>query len=440
MKTANIVKCSDGQYRAPSRVRLVGNFKDANGRPFVEQLERHVGHYYVSSEYPPDVVQILKDQLSVTEMTSSDFTNALNDMNNRNMFKHWDNEWLEGVCHRIVTYCPYRHARRLPLIQLRNGTWDSCHSCDRYLFGSSSISFPSGLPVQVIDQPSSNTFYRCSILRKLGVHDLNATEIVKQIVNLHLTKTPSFQETLEQVLYVYRQYSPYDRHNLCFIRLYDQYGCARYGKDLYMDDPQDSGPDRLSTLFSNSTSFVNAGLQRPHSVKDLTQWQQWLIAEFGLRTAPRIVEDRPATEFAEVIDRYRLDDMPRLLRLLQKHWLGISSQATNLKSLEAYFGGLEVRCKDGRVVPMRTTFFPSQEILHYGANSLSVLDLGDSDFSKDWAFLGNFGVGMKPDAGFFIQQLIVLAGIPCDKNMQPVVTALYEQIQARSLSSEAAIL
>ena len=207
-----------------------------------------------------------------------------------------------------------------------------------------------------------------------------------------------------------------------------------------MDDPQDSGPDRLSTLFSNSTSFVNAGLQRPHSVKDLTKWQQWLIAEFGVRTAPRIVEDRPATEFAEVIDRYRLDDTPRLLRLLQKHWLGISSQATNLKLLEAYFGGLEVRCKDGRVVPMHTTFFPSQEILNYGANSLSVLDLGDSDLSKDWAFLGNFGVGMKPDAGFFIQQLIVLARIPCDKTVQTVVTALYEQIQARSLSSEAAIL
>jgi len=444
LRPSAVIRCSDGFDRPPSQVRVVGSFKDAHGRPFVGP--EHVGFHYIASEYPSDVVTILRSQLGVAEMTLYDFISGLINMNNRGLFKHWDTVWLEGVCD-IIARVGFSwnnpqdgRIRSLRLVQLSTGDWVPCQSCDNYFFDSSGLSFPSGLTIQVISGSSSGSRNRCSLLRKLGVRDLDVSEVIKQIVALHRAGTPTFQMTLEQTLYLYNHRSLLE-DDVAHIYLYDQHGKARAGNDMYMDDPHDSDSDSLRTLFGNSAPFVHDSFRQPvglsnrfrHGAYAITQWQDWLITTFGVRTAPRFVGGQPPAEFLAVIDRHRLNDSPQLFRLLKKYWSRILAQNNDRerRSLQAYFGSLDVCCKSGQVVPLRATFFPSREIMQYNCNDLPLLDLSGS--WDEWHFLGALGVSMQPDGKFFLKQLIALAQKPGNQANPSTVIGLYEHISARFL-------
>lgn len=449
LKQAAIIGCSDGIDRSPSQVRFVGSFKDAHGRPFVEPV--HLNFHYIASEYPTDVVAVLKSQLGVAEMSLSDFVTGLISMNNRGVFKHQDTVWLEGVCDTLTKHgfswnSPLdSRIRLLPLIQLSTGGWVSCQSCDKYFFDSSRLTFPSGLTIQAISGPTSQSINRCSVLRKLGVCDLDISEVIRQIIALHRVSTPTFEVTLEHIIYLYNHRTQLNT-SVTHIHLYDQHRLSQAGKDLYMDDPHDSGPDLLRALFSGQARFVHDNFQRPASLfSQYTQgtyavasWQDWLVTTFGVLTAPRVVGGQPAAEFVTTIDCYRLEDSPRLFRLLKKYWSKISSRVSGgeRKVLQAYFSALEVRCQDGQVVPLRATFFPNHLILQYGCDGLPLLNLSDS--TGDWSFLGTLGVSMQPDGGFFLKQLVILSQTPGDKVRSSDVVALYEHINARfvEISSE----
>jgi len=446
LKSAAIIRCSDDVYRSSSQVYIAGDFKDANGRPFIEH--EHVGLPYVSSEYPSDVVKIFKSRLGVAEMSLPDFTNGLVGMKDRGKFKHWDNAWLEGVCDILArsgfdwsyisgkrSYIQDRRIRLLPLIQLSTGSWVSCESCDKYFFDSSGFSFPSGLKIQVIGGPSPQSSNRCSLLRKLGVCDLDVAEVIKQIIALHTAERPTLEVTLEQIIYLYNHRSLI-KASVWHIHLYDQHGKPHYGSSLYMDDPQDSDPDRVHALLGDSALFVHEEILNPPSLSQefacsataLTQWQLWLTTAFGVRTKPCVSSGRPVADFVAGINRHRLNDSPRLLRLLKKYWPAILDQTSysERKSLCTYFGGLNVCCKGGQVVPLSATFFPSSQILQYDCNGLPLLDLGD--YSPDWSFLVTLGVSTKPDGRFFLKQLVALSQTSGEKVQPSAAMTLYEQI------------
>ena len=206
-----------------------------------------------------------------------------------------------------------------------------------------------------------------------------------------------------------------------------------------MDDPRDDGPDRLSLLLEDSALFVHQGIRQPAALSQgrprdrisLMQWQEWLIAEFNVQTVPRVVNGVPTREFMVVIERLRLSDAPRLLRILKRFWNRLAAQTSQqqLPTLKHYFSNLEVRCKGGIVAPLRTTFFPSRKILQYGIDGLPLLDL--SDISGDWSVLTTLGVSMEPDGQFFLKKLIALSQASADTVNPSTVAGLYEHISSR---------
>jgi len=442
LKSAAIIRCNDGVDRSSSQVYIAGDFKDANGRSFIDH--EHAGLPCVSSQYPSDVVKIFHERLGVAKMSLPVFTKGLIVMKDRGRFKHSDNAWLEGVCDILArfgfnwTYIQDSRIRLLPLVQLSTGSWVSCESCDKYFFDSSSLSFPSGLKIQVLNGPSPESSNRCSLLRKLGVNDLDVPEVIKQIIALHTAERPTLEVTLEQIIYLYNHRSLI-KTSIRHILLYNQHGKPRLGSGLYMDDPKDSDLDRVYALLGDPALFVHDEILNPASLSEefacstdaLTQWQLWLITEFGVRTTPCVSSGRPTAEFVAGINRHRQNDSPRLLHLLKKYWSDILDQTSysEKKSLLAYFGGLNVCCsKGGQAVPLSATFFPTPQILQYDCNGLPLLDLGDYSELSDWSFLETLGVSTKPDGRFFLKQLVALSQTPGEKVQLSAAVTLYEQI------------
>lgn len=452
LKTRPIIKCSDGTDRLPSQVRLVNGFVDGEGQPLVPAQD--LAFHYASTEYQDDVERMLVALVGVTDMSFSEFLTGLLGMVVHGRFSHTDNVWLENVCYILDVQGISRikigkgwkdevvdvRILQLPLIQLKDSTWTTCTNCQEYFFAPSKASFPSGLNIQVVNFPFPGAARRRSLLRKLGVRDIEEEDVVQRIVELHNSVIPpSFNATLEHIVYLY-QHQAVLRVNIKHFCLYDGLGNAHKGDQLFMDDAKDNDPDRLSLIFEGTSAiFVHERFCRPPAILQglarnsaaLVQWQEWLIAVFGVRTVPPVVNGLPTPEFATIIKSLQTSDTPRLLRILRRFWDRFISQTSReeLLTLRNYFRSLEVRCEGGRVAALHATFFPSETILKYGVGSLPLLDLGDA--SGDWSFLGSLGVSMEPDGRFFLKKLMALSQTSAVQVDPSAVTGLYEQISSR---------
>ncbi|KZV84329.1 hypothetical protein EXIGLDRAFT_842290 [Exidia glandulosa HHB12029] len=430
------VMCENGEYRRPSGVRFLSSFAVSGASLIPEQ---YLPFRYVSKEYPQDVRTHLR-HIGVQEMTFGDFLGGLVAMGDA--ITKQENEWLEEVCSVINTHGFKRQRQKfvptdnrllqLPLARLPSGLWLHGASANSLFFDSRQSRFPAGLNINVMHHDSKSP-EREKLLTRLGVRNVDADVVVGKIFNLHRTNnsapTLSAAMLLEHVLYVFEKRrdlrtTRIEPDSLYFV---DDDNYLRRGNELYMDSARPNAT-RLSELFEAPARFIHSDYISPESLTapQRTAWTTWLKGTFGVATSPRFANGRPAPEFYALIERLRTADPARLLLVLREYWDDIVDQ-DSWGALH-YFSSVRIRCRNGAVVELRSTYLLSSSLSAFATDDMPQLPVEKPD-APEWNFLRKLGVSTEINASFFLKRLVALAQT---KSATPtIVKTLYKQLEAR---------
>ncbi|KAH7102342.1 hypothetical protein BKA62DRAFT_769775 [Auriculariales sp. MPI-PUGE-AT-0066] len=446
LKTSDVIRCSDGSHRPPSRVRFAGEYVDRHGVPLI--ADRHFSYWYAATEYSHAVTSILKGQLGVADVSFSDFVGGLIKLSN-NDFNYNDSDWLNTVFQLLIdngfnsNYPPRLVDHRigqLPLAEREDGIWESCSSSQELFFARSNFtSFPSGISIRLLSNRAS-TGHSYTLLSRLGVKELDTALVVEQIIKFQGRSVPTLRQSVEQLLYLYKNSSASHEDLASSVWLYDRGGRACRGSDLYMDEQDAAHADRLSFILLSPARFVHEDFIAPTGIRgyELRTWRNWLHSCLGIATSPRVHNDLPSTELKAVVDRLRLSDTRALFSFLRKYWPKFSSTLGSQSAKFCdYFRCVVVRCRDGTDKALSNTFLPSPDLMKYPTSNLPLLNINDP--GGDWSFLTKFGVSIRPDGLFFLKQLIILSSNSGASTNMAQVMDMYEQIDSRFVEMSDAV-
>lgn len=451
-----IVWTSAENWRVPSKCTCTGHFTmmtaDDNNAPLVQP--QYLDYAYVSDVYVPDVLNILSS-LGVRDLSYADFLEGLRRMHAAGVFTTQPPDWLEDVCDKILMHGIRRGKRKdqlfeneaglrwLPLAQRRDGSWSNCQErqVSTFFIDASGSSFPSGLSIEILNMDNLGP-RRQQLLRLLGVQDVNVSLVVEKILSIHRSNSVSVQDVLSHLQYLFRNRHSYpDKMLPTTLWLVEATGkrpvrCA----NAYMESTAAVAEElRLETLFGSDGGgrFLHASLISEGSTPaDNQQWRNWLVTSLGVATAPRLKPSgRPSPELENIIKSNRLADVSKLLSILDIYWADmlVQSRSPNRQATESdfykYFSNIQVRCANGKLEPLHSTYFLSASIEQFAAEDLPILPVPDA--SSDWSWLRKCGVSFDINANFFLKRLRNLAAKDARTIAVPQANQLYRHIESR---------
>jgi len=440
----------------PSRCCHAGPFKtmaeDENETPLVQS--QYLVYDYASDVYAPDVLSIICS-LGVRELSYPIFLDGLCRMHAEGVFTSQPPEWLEDVCDKALIHGIYRGKgkdqffqnegalRGLPLVQRRDGSWSTCQKrqTSAFFFDASDSSFPSGLSIEIISKNGLGP-RRQQLLGYLGVRDVNVSLVVENIISLHRSSVVSVRDISSHLQYLFKNRHSYsDKALPASLWLIESTGQQLVrSANAYIESTGTIAKDlRLSSLFHATT---NARFLHPSLVPegptpgDSQQWRSWLTSSLGVATAPRLKSSGlPSSELEFIIKSNQIDNTGKLLSILRTYMSDMLSQSRSADrhateiAFYNYLSRVEVRCTNGRLAPLGSTYVLSESIKPFATEDLLVLPL--PDLASDWKFLKKCGVSLDVNADFFLKKLRSLATQDARSTSMIQVNQLYRQLESR---------
>jgi len=485
LRGAAIVKCQDDVYRLPGMVRLM-NAYSLNGTALLPVSA--VPFNYASTRYEDDVILRLRE-LGVLDMTFRDFLDGLLGMKE---FTGQSTAWLDKVCLLIMFNGTSNSTgggwvlsdpriRNLPLAKLDDDTWMDVSDPGVLFFNPENTYVPPGLGISIV-APHPEISYQRQLLERLGVRSVTVEFIYQRIIQVHgaTRRKPTMTHVFDHALWLFDSRFEIGIPVTGAILLPNEAGVLMASNTLYLDRFPDLSlvdhlkfparflhssfmfPKQFSDRSGTSTpdkqlspvDVMRHTIMAPRfrleasttSAQRLSNWHDWLHSSLGVATGPRVVEGRPVREFADMVNRNRLADPRLLLVFLRQYWPDIQSQLRSANEVSAFcgwLGGIQVRCQNGIVAEMRTTFLPNAFVqlgtsttvigsgfggqIETGGAEMPLLPIDDPEHG--WAFLRDFGISTEPDARFFLKRLVALTTTRDVK--VATVRALYKQLEAR---------
>ncbi|KZV89123.1 hypothetical protein EXIGLDRAFT_797156 [Exidia glandulosa HHB12029] len=443
LSNKDVIICRDANLRRMSCVKLPAEYS-LGGEPLVP--ERQVPFYYVSRDYPADVVTLLRD-IGVQDMTIADFLTALSAMSRP--FHSRSHAWVEQASLLLYNngfswqrwsqqYQPNDgRIRALCIAPLLDGRWLPCTASDTLFFASDQSSFPQNLDINIVRVADKARYHR-KLLERLGVRDITPSEVVRKIIAKHRSSSSELDRAtlLRHALYVFKHRAslPSDlASDLQHLRLSDTYGRAALGSELYMDGREYAVP--LSSVLGSYARFLHNSFLAPLDSEvgylEKAEWQTFLQTRCGVATIPRVVDGHLDTPLRSVIEEWRTSNPAGLLDALKQYWPTISAQLSSSQRATVldYLGGRAIKCSNGNIVPMRSTYLLSNELRPFVTTAMPLLPISAHTGAADWEFLRDFGVSTSVDAAFFLKRLSTLA--QSSDVEASAVAELYEHIAAR---------
>ena len=472
-----VVKCQDDVYRHPAMVRFPAHF--TMGAEGTGLLPANVLPFsYVSQRYS-ETVKIHLRELGVFDMTFQDFIDGLLTMKN---LHDQSAEWLEKVCMLLCfhgtmgnpaagvkwTLVDFR-IRSLRLVRLSDGTWTNCENSNTLFFNPDNTHAPPGLGISIVDLPPGSASQR-QLLERMGVRPVTTVYIMEKMLSLTTSSRsrPTVQEVLEQALWLFDHRLEVPAPQPGSITLVSDYSVASSSNTLYFDSiPAVHGAIKLKDVLLTPAKFLHPEIAHPKRFHDdgvseepstlsagiirqssmlpnflpdaamtpkqrLALWHEWLQNVLCVSAVPRVIDGRPTREFVDFVNRTRLKKPAQLLHALRQFWPDIMrtqlTQQAQIATFCKWLSSVEMRCHNGIVAPMGSTFLPNA-FVHLGQADPDMPVLPISDPDAGWMFLKDFGVSIEPDAKFYLKRLVALSSSP-DVSFQ-MVRQIYKQLEAR---------
>jgi hypothetical protein len=179
------------------------------------------------------------------------------------------------------------------LIPLEDGTWTSAKEKSMFFAkGESSLEFPSGIDVLIVNKIAEADVNRRRFLVSLGVKDWQAPEICRLILQVHESsdfdaKSLTPDQLVSHAKFLYNSsWQPPKDVNIWFATMQDE-RCL--GRKLYIAGSiaPDSAASRVFAKLQERFPVIHNGYLDafPSDVK----WPHWLVKNLGLSMVPRLI-------------------------------------------------------------------------------------------------------------------------------------------------------
>ena len=382
LKKEPVVRCSDGGYRIPSRVRMRPKC-GPDGEPLIRPQYLPTLSY-ISAEYDLDIDGSTLELLGVKNMTVDDFINGVGTICRKasSLEAHTDT-WHESVCGHLLQSleadaCRRWSMRSLKIIPLADGTWTTSWLQD--LFFHPSFSIPLNLGVHFIRQLDPHSS-RYRLFQKLGISEVTPQSLAERILELHSKASIAISRPtlLAHVRYLFEHRVALEdvldkRLELWMTGSDDKTARA---SELYMDHPRYPEKFSLSQFLRVPFIAVEYMSAYPAESKDFKVWCDWLRDRLGIHTTPAVSENGLGPEFSEIL--YRVNSA-KLLHFLKAYWSDIKDQIIHSPLAQAELRSVQVICKNGACEKLEATCLETEHLRQY--TDLPFLPVTDPEIGR----------------------------------------------------------
>ncbi|KAF2474923.1 uncharacterized protein BDR25DRAFT_255455 [Lindgomyces ingoldianus] len=304
-----VVESCAGILVEPSSVKYVSSdaFTDDEGIPFT--LSPRTAPRYLSSKYPKWAFEAMAD-IGVSQLNFQEFLQDLKliiDDSPENFHKRparWHSQLAKTLL-ELGTNAELLHKiQDLYLIPLHDGSWTSNQGRDIFFSKNETLlEIPSGIKVSTVDSSVESDPNRRKLFMSLGVRAWETPEICRFILRTHAALdfdpkafTPS--QLISHTMFLYKaSWQPPKKADLWFATKHDD---RSLGRKLYIPAAHaaNSAAGRLFDQLQRKFAVIHAAYLEISSPSD-SDWEPWLVRNFGLSTVPRLIDPRIESLFAE---------------------------------------------------------------------------------------------------------------------------------------------
>ncbi|KAL2075234.1 hypothetical protein VTL71DRAFT_177 [Oculimacula yallundae] len=456
MKTSTLLYAQNGDLLAPSQLSYVLDEYLYDGAPLT--VSSSTSTRYLSGRYLNDHIRYL-EVIGVARMTEATFYEELVAMvqNSAEEFGRKPNAWHSYLASVLTRMSP-GYSCRLPyldIVPLSNGTW--VHAQGQFiLFPASKDEFalPGGLDLKVVESEAAADPSRRNLFKLMGVGELEKAPVLEHVKSLHSSGAVSRADISREALV--------SQIEFLFTEQYLNPSCQRFwftaesGKRLH-----GSQLYQHSTRPHSATQYLAKGkFQFIHNDylavgrNGRGAWSAWLEERMHVATIPRLVElttdggFKLSEDFEFIIKTHRSSEVMVLLRVhwheycrffdpsQAKRWsedpsmrMYVPSQyLLSVTRLRQKLGAMLVRCKDGKMHRLDTTYLPCRELL-VASHDVPFVEILDPDDAA-WKLFEVLGLSIRVDIHFYLRSLEKLSKSTSD-NALYVFASLIDTIQYR---------
>lgn len=271
-------------------------FADGEGIPFT--LNTYTAASYLSLRYPTWVIEAT-NSIGVSQLSPQEFLGDLNSTIKqdpttfRTRSVTWHSQLAETLI-KLTTDVELMSAiQEICLIPLNDGTWTSARGQSIFFSKSeTSLEFPSGIEVLIIDSSAESDPYRHKLFTNLGVKAWEAPEICRLVLRIHESsdfdpKTLAVNQLISHAAFLYNaSWQPPKTADLWFATKQDE-RCL--GRKLYIpgSSETDSAAARIFAQLQKQSAVIHNDYLKAFALD--ADWPLWLVSNLGLSMIPRLI-------------------------------------------------------------------------------------------------------------------------------------------------------
>ncbi|OBS26195.1 hypothetical protein FPOA_00136 [Fusarium poae] len=446
--------------------------QDDAGNPL---LDDEINDLFLSSKYPPEVTQILRDYglADLSNAQCLDLLKAhLTHSNLRWHKKSWTKEWHTALAKLISKLldddeCSEK-VKSLRILQLQDGSLVSAVSQPVYFPSTETFLIPETLDLAFIRESRSHGRYPKALYQRLGVMEASIVQ-VRELIFGTFSKELSLDDIKSYLHYLYLTHhssKTMDEQQYSAVRVMNMDKKMMKPRDNIIYLPGTEHPYTPQSLLgmgmfglSHPIDYLHPSLLAnapKHPEVFHIPWKKWLCDCLGMKDRLSLISDQPSepgagmTELLSESCKYVLKNRPdRFLGWIQHIWDFEGPQITENKALLSEIRELRADplCGLGCYVSLGNTWVPHPKLKDTVARYMEYpeyfpfLKLGEDKYdglaiTTKWSFLTqHFGVRQNQDLLFFIAilQSIMHSRKKLTLSQVENVFELYSAIRTRAL-------
>jgi hypothetical protein len=441
LKRNPVLQAENGNMARPDSLVYVPKDFQFEGKPFF--LAESTKSTYVSQRYPPDCEKYFK-HLGVKELQTGKFVEDLRTYiredkeSFRSQTGRWHSELARALYRKFVSTSDILE---LEIIPLTDGRWVSGgDNKNRPCFVTEDDRklLPTGIFLPVVDLSAQEDPDRKILFSYLGVKDFSSDAMCKQIEALHSPSSPpaslSSHDLISHAVFLFRHCGKGSGNVNLWV-------CTNEGERPYRGNRVYF---QLLQVGDRRFPALNKFYLECMPPDQRNDWNVWLENKLNICQVPRLVSSLDdkftvSEEIECIISHWSSKEFLDLLRRnwnIYFKWLSKGSQKDRSdewkKSQDALRNRIAstlVECMDGNKRPLNQTIFPSFILKQIECTKvLPLLSLPEGS-TKNWGFLENLDVKVKPDVEVWIQCLLLLKSNQVTELTAEQVTLVYTQIE-----------
>ena len=433
LKDFPVLESQSGDFVRPVGSFFIPNvFRDADGN-FVLNCAGNREKYITSTYETYDKEQTVLKMMGVEIMTFPHFIDILKTymIDRTDDFKNQSPVWHSLLSSILCDQASNTDLQSLAIIPLQNGCWISKIEGQAHFETTEAIAagkIPEGVPeLLIVDQTVSEAPQRRRLLERLGVRNLNQTEVCRLIINCHASTKPpdlTVDAYISHATYLFEATSAgvFSPKGKAFW-VVDKDGQAQQTTKMYLGKP-DSADSVASLLHEPSwnSCLLHPAYLMSYKSKKQEKWIKWLEGHLAIRSTLRISMNGELTpEFHHLRANQQ---SPIVLDVLIESWTKEPNQLTS--KIKQQLGGMNVLCEGGETVHLNKTCLPLPVLKELAPPGILFVQLNLPD-KPIWKKLRDLGVVVEPNLTFYLQCLSLAQGKQVTKAQ---MTKLYKNIDS----------